>query len=144
MAMPTPSDDDAIFNLSHMTFILAFWFVGHDDATPPEDRTDWMAAAFRTEAGGPWTLRQRVRFHSSPDPFDAGDVKRAHEVQLPTEIEERDVLRLLDEAAHEVSRHNHCPVDRVLVRGGAEKAVRLLLRKSWAHARPGERRRGGV
>ena len=142
MAMQTPSDDGAIFPLAQMAYILAVWFVGHDDAVPPEDRMDWMAFAFRATVGGPWTLRQRVRFHSSPDPFDAGDVKRADEVQLPAASEERDVLRIVDEVAHEVSRRNHYPVDRVLVRGGAEKAVRLLLRKSWAHARQ-ERRGGG-
>ena len=38
MAMQTPSDDGAIFPLAQMAYILAVWFVGHDDAVPPEDR----------------------------------------------------------------------------------------------------------
>ena len=117
-------------------FYLGLWWVGHNDATPVEDRVDWLCGAWRPVQGGAWTLHYRFRYHNSPDPFEE-DVKHWYTAIVKPEAPPAQVVRavqLIQQAC--VARWQGHP-DCLMLRCTGDKAIQKLrtARNDWLHLR---------
>ncbi len=117
-------------------FYLGLWWVGHHDATPVEDRVDWLCGAWRAVQGGEWTLHYRFRYHNSPDPFE-DDRKSWYTFTVGAQASARTIIEAVQTMQREcVAQWQGLP-DCVMLRCRGTQALGKLLaaKKDWLHLR---------
>jgi hypothetical protein len=118
-----------IFEFNEHTEVEAFWFVHWP-------QTDWMAAVYRDGPEAPWQSTYRFRYYASEDdPHDPQDRKSAYHIKLTDNSRFELLMSAMETAARELAKTTHGRYHKVIVRGSAEKAHRLMRDLPWVHSR---------
>jgi hypothetical protein len=121
----------AIFEFTDDTWVELIWYV------PVEGKFDFLACLFREPASGPWQLRCRFRHYDDDLAWDGHDHKSVYDIVATREDDPATIKQKLIETADMTSvagaKEFGAEVHRIVVRGHARKAIKLLSRQSWTH-----------
>ncbi len=116
---------------------LGLWWVGHHDATPVEDRVDWLGGVWRAGQGGAdWILHYRFRYHNSPEPF-GDDKKNWYTFTVGAPAPASLLIEAMQKMQRECVAQWQGTPDCLMLRCRGDQAIRRLLaaKKDWLHVR---------
>jgi hypothetical protein len=122
----------AIFDFTESTWVEIIWYVPVEDA-------DLLGCLFREPADGPWQLRFRTRVYDDTDRvWDDNDSKHVFDVTATRLDDPAAVKAEFISAADRIAENTATAkgggvVHRLVVRGHAKKALKMLSRQPWSH-----------
>jgi hypothetical protein len=119
-------------------YVLGIWMVGYDRLEDTGQPADWMTTVYKDREDTQFTVAWRMRYHAtSQRGLDAPpDQKNWYMHLAPPTHTAADIIKDMDTlVAARVREQGGCP-SRIIVRGDAGKAVRLLSKHPWAQTYP--------
>lgn len=121
-----------IFNFTDSTWVEVIWYVTITGS-------DLLGVLFRELPHGPWQLRYRFRHYTDERVWDDDDVKHVYDINPDPDdsqaVVKEKLMRAFDAITEAGAKQFGGEIFRIVVRGHAKKAIKILSRQAWAHTK---------